>query len=637
MYRFRMGGCGFGTGITFAVIDPLNGPWQSVNVLPAYNIDNWGDTYGNYHCAAQPENQYGFDFATIGTHPNGVGTWSGVGWSTLIQNFINSIPNNDYVLIYSDNEVPYTSWDATLINALGSLGFPAHQFATGTYTGPFAYFMQKGTAFSPKFAYTQSFYTPVSLSVTFTSAWFQGQVTSTVIGPAVKWGSMEWSKHSIRTPVDQDTVDIIGISNSGAQRVLLSTTHYSNVIQNINAQQYPYLQLRLRTVNNTTKVPAQLDYWRVIYQKPPEVAVNPAAYYLLQDSNMSLGSYLKLGLGIENVTKIKMDSVLVKYTLRDNANNNYVYNRRYARMPGIDTLILRDTFPISQSTFQGADYLNVEINPGVDHLEQFHFNNYALINFHTTGDITNPLLDVTFDGRHIFDGDIVSARPDILIMLKDENKVLALNDTASIIVYIIPPGGSVPQRINYDGQTLRFYPADSAALAHGNKAQSEYKPDYTVDGTYTLLVKDMDRSGNHSSNQSRYIDNVFYDYKITFQVINKAMITNVLNYPNPFTTSTHFVFTLTGSEVPDYMKIQIMTIRGIVVKEITKDELGPIHIGTNITEYAWDGRDQYGSNLANGVYFYRVVTRLDNRNMDKMGESYDQYFKKGIGKMVMVR
>ncbi len=39
-------------------------------------------------------------------------------------------------------------------------------------------------------------------------------------------------------------------------------------------------------------------------------------------------------------------------------------------------------------------------------------------------------------------------------------------------------------------------------------------------------------------------------------------------------------------------------------------ELGPLHIGSNITDYAWDGTDEFGDQLANGTYLYRVV--LDN-------------------------
>ena len=115
------------------------------------------------------------------------------------------------------------------------------------------------------------------------------------------------------------------------------------------------------------------------------------------------------------------------------------------------------------------------------------------------------------------------------------------------------------------------------------------------------------------------------------------MITEVLNYPNPFSTSTKFVFTITGNEVPQTFKIQIMTITGKVVKEITREELGYIHIGRNITEYAWDGTDQYGGKLANGVYFYHIVTRLNGNDMEHMSTAADEFFKKGIGKMVIMR
>ena len=82
-------------------------------------------------------------------------------------------------------------------------------------------------------------------------------------------------------------------------------------------------------------------------------------------------------------------------------------------------------------------------------------------------------------------------------------------------------------------------------------------------------------------------------YQVSFKIITKAMISNMLNYPNPFTTSTAFVFTITGSEVPQNIKIQILTITGKIVREITKDELGPLHIGRNITEFKWDGTDMY--------------------------------------------
>ena len=156
-------------------------------------------------------------------------------------------------------------------------------------------------------------------------------------------------------------------------------------------------------------------------------------------------------------------------------------------------------------------------------------------------------------------------------------------------------------------------------------------PYFPQDGDYELKVTGKDRSGNTAGS---------LEYKIEFQVINKPMISNMLNYPNPFTTSTAFVFTVTGSEIPQNIKIQILTITGKIVREITKDELGPLHIGRNITEFKWDGSDQYGQKLANGIYLYRVVTNLNGRSLDKYKadeDETDKYFNKGYGKMYLMR
>jgi flagellar hook assembly protein FlgD len=81
------------------------------------------------------------------------------------------------------------------------------------------------------------------------------------------------------------------------------------------------------------------------------------------------------------------------------------------------------------------------------------------------------------------------------------------------------------------------------------------------------------------------------------------------------------------------------------VREITKNELGDLHIGRNITEYKWDGTDQYGQKLANGVYLYRVITNLNGNSLDKFNMTdsdgnrvnTDKYFNKGYGKMYLMR
>ena len=172
---------------------------------------------------------------------------------------------------------------------------------------------------------------------------------------------------------------------------------------------------------------------------------------------------------------------------------------------------------------------------------------------------------------------------------------------------------------------IKFIPATSST----GEAQIIYSPSLK-DGDYTLIVQGKDASGNLSGLNPKTVN---------FRVITEQTVTDVLNYPNPFSTSTEFVFTLTGEDVPNQVSISIMTLSGKVVKEITKEELGPLRIGVNRTPYKWNGTDEYGEKLANGVYFYRVNFRdtagqtVKKRDEDKLST----YFKHGIGKLVIMR
>ncbi|MEQ8573664.1 MAG: T9SS type A sorting domain-containing protein, partial [Fulvivirga sp.] len=156
----------------------------------------------------------------------------------------------------------------------------------------------------------------------------------------------------------------------------------------------------------------------------------------------------------------------------------------------------------------------------------------------------------------------------------------------------------------------------------------EYKPSTLEDGRYTLSVQASDASGNLSGDDA---------YSISFEVINESTITNFYPYPNPFSTSTKFIFTLTGSEVPQEIRIQVMTVSGKIVREITQDELGIVRIGNNISDYAWDGRDEFGDKLANGVYLYKVIVKQNGQSLKQRSTSADKAFTKGFGKLYILR
>src|SRR5690606_17793490 len=140
-------------------------------------------------------------------------------------------------------------------------------------------------------------------------------------------------------------------------------------------------------------------------------------------------------------------------------------------------------------------------------------------------------------------------------------------------VFLKYPDGRLEQQ-DFNSSEMVFIPAVPSQLNKKNVAEVHMRKRFTQDGTYELLVQAKDKSRNISGTYGDPA--VGIDYRISFEVITKEMITNVLNYPNPFSTATKFVFTLTGSEIPTYMKIQIMTVSGKVVREIEMSELGPI-------------------------------------------------------------
>ena len=419
---------------------------------------------------------------------------------------------------------------------------------------------------------------------------------------------------------------VSGISNTGTVTTLFNTRNRDTSLAGISATTYPNLKLEWLNLDTITHTAPQLDYWRIYYVPVPEAALNPAAHYSFTDT-VQVGQMADFSVAIEELSGQPMDSMLVRYRLVDaNGNSHLLADKKYKKLLGNDTLNASISF--NPGAYPGLDVLFVEANPDNNQPEQYHPNNLGYIPFLVDRDLLNPFLDVTFDGVHILDKDIVSAKPFIKISLRDENKFLALDDTSLVSLSIRYPSDPLTGRraLSFDNTIVKFIPA---TLNKGkNEAVIEYRPDFTEDGIYELFLNGKDKTGNVSGTD---------DYRISFEVINKPSITNILNYPNPFSTATSFLFTLTGAQIPSQLKIQILTVTGKVVKEITKAELGPLHIGRNITEYKWDGKDQYGQMLGNGVYLYRVVTSLNGNTVDHRNSGADKFFKHGYGKMYIMR
>jgi hypothetical protein len=561
--------------------------------------------------------------------------------------FLDSVPNGSFVAVRananpvaSGNTFPSVWRGDTLLFGSGNSLY--HKFFNQGFTGIdsmntartwiFLYKKNDQGHFQPMFVFSQGNYDKITLNANCITPDSLGYMTSPMFGPAKSWKQLHWRGNTLDAGNgDNPTVDVIGINAAGAETTLISGLNLSQQdfdISSINANAYRFIKLKMRNLDSIYFTPYQMRYWRITCVPVPEGAIAPNIYLQTKDT-VDIGEPLDFKIAFKNVSDVPFDSLKIKMVITDRNNvPNILPVPRQKPLVAGDTLIVHYT--IDTRRLPGLNNLYVNVNPDFDQPEQYLFNNFAYRNLYVRPDSLNPLMDVTFDGVHILNRDIVSAKPHIVVKLKDEAKWMVLTDTSLVTVKVRYPDGSLHRFYFVGNDTLRFTPAGPAPNVD-NTATIDFLPYFMKDGEYELIVTGKDMSNNQAGNM---------EYRVAFDVINKPMISNMLNYPNPFTTSTAFVFTVTGSEVPQNIKIEIMTITGKIVREITRDELGPLHIGRNITEFKWDGTDQFGQKLANGIYLYRVVTNLNGKSLDKYKadeDNTDKYFKKGYGKMYLMR
>lgn len=452
----------------------------------------------------------------------------------------------------------------------------------------------------------------ISATATINSRGFFGMMSANV-GPASKWKSFDWS-YSNATGQDtflRNFLHIYKIDISGNE-VLHKYRFQDNTfdISDIDASQYPELRLEFECVDYDDFIPGSIQNWNVLYEGFPDIYLTTAT--TLSDT-IDQGQLLNLTI---NTGVVNADSV---------ENINYLFkliNSASLELKEIKTIPLlknlkEQGISVSFDTknLNGNFQLIASANHDMNVREKVTSNNNGVKTVYIKPDRINPLLNVTFDGINILDGDIVGPTPTIEINIKDENKYLILNNNSLAKLELLNLETNERNSIDISDNRLEVnYPTN----ANDNNLVIKFRPELS-DGEYNLLVQSRDASNNASGN---------LEYNVKFKVISKKAISNFVNYPNPFSSSTQFVFDLTG-DIPDQLSIQIMTVSGKVVKEITKEELGALKIGTNRTTYKWNGTDDYGSKLANGVYVYRIITskEFDNTNL---GNSK-------LGKLVIIR
>jgi hypothetical protein len=583
------------------------------------------------HCFGQPVNRF------VNLNPS-YAQWPD--YKSYFKQFVDSVKQGDYILLVSAGNAYYESWESGnnqppfnkyLNKKVETLGCEKLAYLKDGH--PYIFLGQKGSSsIAELIADTTGFLSPLEqtleLDTVIQSSSPSSSLISTLIGPTTKWGSFYREFESLESPSqDKWAIDILGYNLQGDETVILKDTMLPNgfdLSSVVDANQFPYLKLKVGLQDYDKFTPAQIKRLQVAFDPVPEGTVILDGSKFKNIGEKQEGDSIVLNYSFKNIfNKDFKNPLLVNYKLSTNAKE--VFNITDT----VKTILLPDSSFTFSKTFKtlgnvGDNVLQVFVNP-LNQPEQLFDNNRWVMPFTVVGDKLNPLLDVYFDGIRIMNGDIVSANPSIQIILKDENKFLIKNDTVGMSIYLRKCETCLFERVSFSNPEIMVtYPSSS----NNNKLSINYNLKNLPDGKYALRVEGADASNNRSGLQP---------YQITFEVINKSAISNFYPYPNPFSTSTRFVYTLTGSIIPDEVKIQIVTATGKVVREITQDELGVIRAGTHQTDFVWNGTDEFGDKLANGVYLYRVILKANGKELDLRSTAGDKAFTNGWGKMYILR
>jgi hypothetical protein len=208
-----------------------------------------------------------------------------------------------------------------------------------------------------------------------------------------------------------------------------------------------------------------------------------------------------------------------------------------------------------------------------------------------SADVDGPIITfLTKSGRVLRDSDHVKKGEEIQVRLSDPNGINITNRKGH-------------EMILFDEvKSLEYYIADSFEYDINSLTTGTFifKPDLSDEEIY-INVKAWDNANNPN------------EEKINLDLTNSEVfeLRSVYNFPNPFYDKTQFSFEITqGADID----IDIYTLSGLKVSTIS---CGYFNEGYGIID--WDGTDNYGQILSNGVYLFQMKASSNSQKINFTG------------------
>lgn len=203
-------------------------------------------------------------------------------------------------------------------------------------------------------------------------------------------------------------------------------------------------------------------------------------------------------------------------------------------------------------------------------------------------DAEGPQIELFLNDDNFVSGGISDETPILLAKVFDENGINTVgNGIGHDLIAVLDAETGNPIVLN------DYYTADLDSYQSG---EIRYNFSSLEPGPHTLSLKVWDVNNNSS------------ETSIEFVVTEKedVALDHVLNYPNPFTTHTEFFFEHNQACVDLDAQVQIFTVSGRLVKTINESVQCD---GFRSKGIAWNGLDDFGDQLAKGVYVYHLKVR----------------------------
>lgn len=222
----------------------------------------------------------------------------------------------------------------------------------------------------------------------------------------------------------------------------------------------------------------------------------------------------------------------------------------------------------------------------------------------TVNDNKGPDIQIFFDNTSYRNSFLITPNSTLIVKLSDQT---GLNTTGTGVGHKLV--GILNSQENNPIDFTNYFTSD--LNSNGRSGEIKYPFSNLAAGEYNLVVKAWDVFNNFSSSETN------------FSVVSDSdlVIRDVYNYPNPFSSNTTFTFQQNLNKLLD-LTIKVYTVAGRLIREIERS-----NVNDKFVKVDWDGRDQDGSPIANGVYLYKIIVRTAD----------GAYSKSVLGKLAVMR